>query len=731
MSALTLTIAIGFMAMKGLPHMSGNVSMSMDIPKTETGSTITASLQPPSAVPYTATVAAEIVRVKPSGEREVRGLSGRVAVRGQDRVRVEVRDERGNPVGQVIADGRVVWTLAAGSGRRRTTFRQEPLREGSVAAALTRGGMIGPEFAAVIAGKEPLAEEKAANIVTFSEPAHRNWEGIPVAVVTATFAAPAVPPQASTPTGTPGKSDTATPPKPPARTVTLVYRAADHRLVRVVSEQAQPDGSRIRRTETHTDIRVGGQLPDSLFVFTPPAGAIATTPRIIPPPPAVSSLPGDARPVPKNARYRIGSIGTDPVKSGITPSFQSGKRAAGPGNTGATEPATSAAYPLVVVPAADVLAPEPGQGVAQLGTLTALGARVVERAFVLKNQSEKPITLERLQETWGDLTVTVKDAEGASGPAALATRPALALPARVDSGKTVVVFARLDLANVPVGSFARAVQVYAREESERNAVSQGRPVTRLLLMGALKALVTFNPTTLTLGAGPGTAKGEGKPGQGATTRTVVATSDPELWEKSRAAGLGRPELVSQEPLVRMAVDPDSTGLNANQVRYTVSLRADGVTGLISTLPVLVPRPGNGKELDQSLALAYAKAAPFRIVADLAGEVTAQPRGVLFAAVSAEGSNTRNVTLTGKAGSLTGAEAHVESRSLSVRLTVAPGGGSATLAITRLSGAPAGTPEARVVVRLPKTRQVLFIPVVDTIPVAAPAAVKAAPPKRTK
>lgn len=668
---------------------------------------------------YLALVRVELIHATPDGKRVAHTLTGEVAAQLPGKLRVRVLDERGGLRALVVADGKSLWTVR-GSGNK-SVYRQEALRAEGGAGALTRGGLIGPEFAGAILGEDPLEKFQAmpgvrvARVPTANNQP-RMMDGVPVEVFTVAFPGPVN----SAPTIPGGRAGGNTP-KPTSvgkagTVVTLVYGAQDRRLRRVIREERQPNGEVVRRVEGHRDIRVGANLPASLFTFAPPAGAVAAAPA---PQPAntlapVSSVALDAPmtggsdegPVyfanqPRSARpgavapvtgvaggneTRGSSSGAaavpgtvNSVRFGVPFATANRPGSTVPANTAATVAVASAPPPAVtgraslsVTPAGGVTLADSASAKATFAGATLLDKTYVDQTFTLKNTGSVPATVTRLVSSCGCLSALVGEGGRASLPVTLAP------------GQTLEVRARVSFLGLHPGSLSKTISVYTADAPDV-------PTLSLTLQGTLLPVARIAPATLDLG--------RAEPGAGGVTVTI--TPDPRL--KNGPV----PTLQATHPGLVVTPLPRQ----GDTLRYRVSVAADAPLGPLTGQLAFAPDPA--ADPDAQIRAAAWRSVTVPVTGEVIGDVSAAPGMVAFGAVSnppAQGVS-QTVTLTAiKPNALRGATVTVTSPYLRARLRTDIGTAKETaLEITLLPGAPSGVLQATVIVQL-ANRQRLSLPV---------------------
>jgi hypothetical protein len=438
----------------------------------------------------------------------------------------------------------------------------------------------------------------------------------------------------------------------PRRTYVFAYGKQDKLLRRFYSEIYQPDGTVKKRTETFTNVQLNPQLDERLFAFVPPPGSQPYKSAPFPPAPRVSSLPEDAPEVPESLRFRTNPEGLklDPAL-GAAPTFRRGSGVApsttntstaesGVGRTLRTSdrsPAPAANSPLLVLPEGGAAV----GGTYSFGTATVLGKRLIEKTFVVKNNSDKPLTIERLANSCDCLTSSL----------ATGTLPLSLAPGKLASVKVV-----MDLAKVTPGPQQKSVLVYTQGQTDT-------PAARLQLVGELTPWVSFSPPVVLLG--------QVKAGEISRPVSIVATLQPELLPKLRESKLPFPPYIAKQEGVLLLPATDQTGLKDGQRRFEVRVDQSAFIGpfqvrlgmmnassfslqapnLGAPSPSAVrPAPKTVSQSPENISpFGWSSSVPLSISASVVGDLAAQPALAAFGPVKRAdaASRTRRVLIQGK------------------------------------------------------------------------------------
>ena len=348
---------------------------------------------------------------------------------------------------------------------------------------------------------------------------------------------------------------------------------------------------------------------------------------------------------------------------------------------------------LSIQPQQGTALPYANQASRDFGTLSPLDTPNVQALFRLKNETDKPILLDRLQPSCHCTHVEAIPVQ----TGALIVAP----------GQTLTLHVTVDLAGHPAGGLEKSVSIYVP--------GQTQPAALLLMRATLTPLVSLTPTLLDFGVPPA-----GKPEQ----RTITVTVDPRL-----ASGGSLPALRSSSPFVRLlaqpvivtattAAQPASTPLTRT---YSVILSPDTPIGPINGVLSFAPPAGGSADAAQTFA-----GSSVLFMGQVKGEVGALPQSLAFGPVKQGEEAIRQIALTGNtAGDVK--ELRVASPSLYISAHLLPlspsfGVGNQlvtnvrTLVVTLSPQAPAGTMQTQLRVSLASGRR-LVIPI--TAYVSAP------------
>ncbi len=336
------------------------------------------------------------------------------------------------------------------------------------------------------------------------------------------------------------------------------------------------------------------------------------------------------------------------------------------------------------------------RGAYDFGRPNALDAVVIEHTFLLRNDGDTPLTLQRLQSSCGCTTAlaepvseeTTLPLEGkealtlqslahrrselaqqdltAKSQAAPGQPPRVPLARQTNlptllPGQQVAVRVEVNTAQLASGNVRKSVLVFVRGYS--------RPLAVMDMTGTLQAPVEFSPRRLDFGR---VAARQPK------SLTLTATVDPRLAPRGIL-----PPLACSNPGVRLSPLPGEVprttpaGPPMLVRRYRVTLAPDLPLGALLGSVLFAAAPSDSPLLRSASVLVSGQAV---------GDVTASPQAVAFGAVAAGQAATEQLVLSGKAGTLDGVMITPANSWLSARLL--PAGPTATTA----KGGPAPAPD---------------------------------------
>ena len=332
------------------------------------------------------------------------------------------------------------------------------------------------------------------------------------------------------------------------------------------------------------------------------------------------------------------------------------------------------------------------QGERSFGTLNPLDTPKIQAVFHLKNETDKPILLERLQ------------------PSCHCTH-AQAIPPQagaltVAPGETLALYVSVDLAGHPAGSLEKSVSVYVP--------GQTQPAAVLIMKATLTPLVALSPPLLDFGTVPA---GKAKP------LTLTVTVDPRLAPRGVLPALRLSSsvlrLVPQPIIVTQAdgaVKPKTITRN-----YIVSVPANAPLGPISGTVSFAPAGEPNSAVSQAFA-----AGSVLLLGQVQGEVGAVPQTLSFGTVRQGEGASRQISLLGnqagdvKTLSTASPSPYITARLLPPATSFGTGSQLVTsarsLRVTLSPQAPAGTMQTQLRVTLASGRR-LVIPI--TAYVSAP------------
>lgn len=640
----------------------------------------------------------DLVIVLPHQER---GLAKRQAVSAEEPVRYLRLSlpEAGNPVGSAGGPSPVVGNV------------------------LRRSGLVGEDFVTLLSGGDLTDSLRRRGLVSLAPAGIGTLGKVPVRYIVARLR----PTRATAASSTAGSIGAGTG-EIEAQTVTYAFGVRDG-LLHQVRTQTRYRGNRplVTVTETHTDIKINQPIPDSVFEFVPPPGAIevgslgtslpgrapAAAPSFGGFPPRSQAVSTESTAAPASAPTRPVARATTPASVPTAATIPTGSAPAGS--------SAAAALSLRVVAGMKVTEAAPGQGVCDLGAVSVLDASVVEQTFTLRNASAVPLSLVRLQASCGCLSAFVQPREEGGGKTAAAGTASIVPP-----GGEAQVQVRIALHTLRPGPLAKAVLVYAAPAGTGQRLAPGsvqgrilpgtmqeQPVARLEVRGTLLPAVSFSPVALEFG--------KVAAGQPSRSLELSATPDPRL--------LGAvPPLVSSHPGVTVEPLPPSPGATGGSgkpqpLRWRVNIAPDASIGplmaVLQFAPLATAAPVTASEAPDSVTAAW-RMASINLFARIEGDATAAPSVIAFPAGASGGRNStgivQSVALTGRtATSLEGATVTCDSPYLAARIAPVPAGSTPATApqraleVTLLPSTPAGVLQSRVIVTL-KNGQRLVLPV---------------------
>ena len=325
------------------------------------------------------------------------------------------------------------------------------------------------------------------------------------------------------------------------------------------------------------------------------------------------------------------------------------------------------------------------QGGYGFGTANPLDTPQVSAVFHLKNDTDKPLTLSRLDPSCHCTTATV---EGTPAGAALPT---------IAPGRTIAVRVTVDLAGHPAGNLEKTVTVYL--------AGHAQPAAVLAMEGVLTPLVALTPSLLDFGT---VVAGKEK------SLPITVTVDPRLLTGGRLPELRSSNsalrLVPQPTIITLAAAPAGKASSPKTITRTynavLSVHAPlgPVNGTLSFAPPV--------QTDTASAQAFA-AGTVLLLGQVQGEVSAQPQSLSFGTVRQGQEATRQVSLMGdtadavKSVSVSSPSAFISARLQPLSATFGAGGQVVTNArnilVTLSRDAPVGTMQTQLKVSLASGR----------------------------
>lgn len=326
------------------------------------------------------------------------------------------------------------------------------------------------------------------------------------------------------------------------------------------------------------------------------------------------------------------------------------------------------------------------------GTVSPLDQTEIIHSFVLRNGSDHPLTLARLQPscscTSAAVTVGSATAYSRQGAENVQTLPAIA------PGQQFAVRVSVNPAHLAPGPIFKSVAIFV--------LGNPQPAISLEMTGALRPSLTFSAPFLDFG--------KTTPAQ-ASSQTITVTLDPRL-----APGGKLPRLLSSNPDVQVkplpAAEIQGKYVRMLTRRYQVSLAPNASLGPLSgTLAFAPPDPAptDAASTPQRQARVAALITPVvLLLGDVLGDVTASPETLAFGNVAPGQAVTRSVLLTGLPAKLSGLKAASDCPWLSLRLKAcapALAGGQSVpimraLDVTLSPNAPVGAVHGSIKITIP-------------------------------
>jgi hypothetical protein len=324
------------------------------------------------------------------------------------------------------------------------------------------------------------------------------------------------------------------------------------------------------------------------------------------------------------------------------------------------------------------------QGGYGFGTANPLDTPQITAVFHLKNDTNKPITLSRLEPS-----CHCTHAE----PLPLSpTLPTIA------PGQTAAIRVTVDLAGHPAGNLEKTVTVYV--------AGSARPAAVLAVEGVLTPLVSLTPTLLDFGV---VAAGQEK------ILPVTVTVDPRLIPSGVL-----PELRSSNAALRLVpqpavVTPASAGASKTLTRsYVAVLSASAPLGPVNGSLSFAP----SSQADSVATEAFSGGSVL-LLGQVQGEVSALPQSLAFGTIKQGEEATRQVALMGnsadavKSVSVSSPSAFISARLQPLSPTFGAGGqlvtNARTLMVTLSRNAPPGTVQTQLKVSLASGHR-LIVPI---------------------
>ncbi len=291
------------------------------------------------------------------------------------------------------------------------------------------------------------------------------------------------------------------------------------------------------------------------------------------------------------------------------------------------------------------------EGKVDFGRVSLLKTPTLTQTFRLKNVTDKPLTLDRLQ-TSCHCTSAVWEIKDSKMRLSAEAAPLTLLP-----GKSIAVNVRLNLTQMAAGQVVKSVMVFLK--------GQTQPAALVTLVVDVQPVVSFWPHKIDFGQ-----VSMGAP----RTVTLTADFDPALVKNGKP-----PVLVSSDPNIKIVAA--NTSLQEGTVRqiYTLTLSplvAETVSGSLSFASA-------GTVESDTAARAALSNVSVPVQGEVIGSVAAEPSALALGPVPGKRSTEGRITLTGQTEqTLAGATVVSDSPYLVARLENAAPGGTGTAAGTQ-------------------------------------------------
>jgi len=303
-------------------------------------------------------------------------------------------------------------------------------------------------------------------------------------------------------------------------------------------------------------------------------------------------------------------------------------------------------------------------GTYKFGMVTQKRSEPIVHDFELRNDSKNPVTIDRIQPQCGCTTAVIKNQRTAGdGPIA--------------PGALVKIHVAVDPSHLIPGSVAKNTLVYIKGQTD--------PAATLVMSGAMQALASFLPSSISFGD---------VPAHETRSASLTVIYDKELLKDGPlpVPKFGRPitgmRLVPAEapeaddPKVKTAgadLPKDFMGSDTIKKYYKVELTPDAVIGNSFASLALESTPKSGP------LTAFTS-----ITVNVVGDIQASPNSVAFGTVGEGTTQTQRLTITGKRAENTKKLAiKSDNDHVSVKYIPVP---KNTFAVMQVAGTPNAQPE---------------------------------------
>lgn len=364
----------------------------------------------------------------------------------------------------------------------------------------------------------------------------------------------------------------------------------------------------------------------------------------------------------------------------------------------------SQALHLTVVGEGASASPSLSEGHYDFGHAIALSGRRIEHTFLLRNDSDMPLHLGRLQPSCGCTSAVVDAPSGSSSspPAGIVAAPVIITASVIIIAPhgEIKVHQSIDTTHLAAGPIEKYLWVFIQGQGDTAAI--------LRTTGILDAGAVFSPNTLDFGR---------VPAGNMLARRLHLTLNPQLSAPGQSL---IPRLMtSSSDLVIRSLDPqasqsaENNGLAVKDHAYEISLSPHAHLGLIDgNLSLLLVSPtGSVQAIDASVSLR----------GEVIGQVSAEPQSIAFGSVASGAASVQEIIVRGKSeNALQGLKAATNSPYLIAKFSGASthrgptGTATRVLRISLSPRLPVGSLATQVNITLPDGQQLVLPASVDVV-----------------